>query len=64
MKYEYDSESDCGYIVLKEGEISDGEVAYSKEVTDNIIIDFALDGTVIGVELISVRTLGDKDGIC
>ena len=59
MKYEYDKESDCGYITIKEGEIANGEVAYTKEVTDNINIDFAKDGTVLGVGLISTRTLSD-----
>lgn len=64
MKYEYDKESDCGYITIKEGDVSYGEVSYSKEVTDNILVDFAEDGTVIGVELISVRTLDRNQSLC
>lgn len=57
MKYEYNKESDCGYITLKVGDIDKGEVAYSEEITDNIIVDFAEDGTVLGIDLISIRTL-------
>lgn len=52
MRYKYDSESDCGYIYINEGGVS-----HTKEVTDNILVDFAEDGAVIGVELISTRTL-------
>lgn len=52
MRYKYDSECDCGYIYINKGKVS-----HTKEVTDNILVDFAKDGTVIGVELISTRTL-------
>ena len=49
MKYEYDSDADCVYIL-----INDLPYAYSKELDETRFIDYAKDGTVIGVELLYV----------
>ena len=53
MRYEYDPESDCGYIYINEGM----KISHTKEVTDNINVDFAEYGTIVGIGLISIRTL-------
>lgn len=49
FKYEYDPEADCAYIL-----INDLPHAYSKEVDETRFIDYAEDGTVIGIELLYV----------
>lgn len=49
MQYRYDYNSDCAYIL-----INDLPHAYSKEVDEARFVDYAEDGTVIGVELLYV----------
>jgi uncharacterized protein YuzE len=49
MKCEYDYNTDCVYIL-----INDLPHAYSKEIDDARFIDYAKDGTVIGIELLYV----------
>jgi len=49
MEYQYDSNADCAYIV-----INNLAHAYSKELDETRFIDYAEDGTVIGVELLYV----------
>ncbi len=55
MRYEYDEEADCGYIYINEGCL----ITVSAEITDNIIVDYAVDGSIVGIELISTRTLSE-----
>ena len=49
MKYQYDFDSDCAYIL-----INDLPHSYSKDFDDARFIDYASDGTVIGIELLYV----------
>jgi uncharacterized protein YuzE len=53
MKYKYDNSADCAYIL-----INDLPHAYTKEIDETRIVDYAEDGTVIGIELLYV-----SDGI-
>ncbi len=49
MEYQYDTNADCAYIL-----INNLRHAYSKELDETRFIDYAEDGTVIGVELLYV----------
>lgn len=49
MEYQYDLNADCAYIL-----INNLPHAYSKELDETRFIDYAEDGTVIGVELLYV----------
>ncbi|MBM3925908.1 MAG: DUF2283 domain-containing protein [SAR202 cluster bacterium] len=49
MRYKYDPQADCAYILVK-----DLPHAYSKELDETRIVDYAKDGTVIGVELLYI----------
>jgi len=49
MEYQYDPNADCTYIL-----INNLPHAYSKELDETRFIDYAEDGTVIGVELLYV----------
>jgi len=49
MEYQYDPEADSAYIL-----VNDLPHAYSKEADDTRFIDYAEDGTVIGIELLYV----------
>jgi uncharacterized protein YuzE len=49
MEYRYDHNADCAYVL-----INDLPHAYSKELDETRFIDYAEDGTVIGIELLYV----------
>jgi len=49
MEYEYDPNADCAYI-----HINKLPYAFSKEIDETRFVDYAEDGTVIGVELLYV----------
>jgi len=49
MKYEYDANADCAYIL-----INGLPYAYSQEIDETRFVDYAEDGTVIGIELLYV----------
>ncbi len=51
MKYRYDEEADAVYIRL-----SDKDYAYGEELDPERRIDYAVDGTPVGVELLCVST--------
>lgn len=51
MRYTYDQNTDCAYIL-----INDLPHAYSKEIDDARFIDYAEDDTIIGIELLYVST--------
>ena len=46
MRFEYFAETDTLYIQLR-----DGRAADSREVADDIVLDFDEDGRVIGIEI-------------
>ena len=46
FKMEADPEADAVYI-----QISDRKVAYSKEITDDIIVDYTESGEIVGYDL-------------
>ena len=58
MQYQYDSNEDCAYI-----QVSALPHAYSKELDDARFVDYAADGTVIGVELLYVSGGVDISGL-
>ncbi len=49
MKVECDPEADAVYIRLR-----DSEVATTRELDDNLIIDLDKDGKIVGIELLFV----------
>lgn len=49
MGYEYDANADCAYILINKL-----PYAYSKEIDETRFVDYAEDGTVIGIELLYV----------
>lgn len=49
MKLEYDPQADAIYIRLK-----DAEIATTREVEDNLILDLDATGRMIGIELLFV----------
>lgn len=58
MKYEYDPDADCAYVL-----INDLPHAYSREIDEARFVDFAKDGTVIGIELLYVGSGVDISGL-
>ena len=58
MEYKYDPEADCAYIL-----INDLPHAYSKEVDVTRFVDYAEDGTVIGIELLYIGSGVDVTGL-
>lgn len=59
MEYQYDPNTDCAYILIN----NNFPHAYSKEIDETRIIDYAKDGTVIGVELLYVSSGVDVAGL-
>lgn len=49
MEYEYDKNADCAYI-----RINDLPYDHSEEIDEIRFVDYAEDGTVIGIELLYV----------
>ena len=58
MKYKYDKLSDCAYILINEL-----PHAYSKEIDDTRVVDYAKDGTIRGIELLYVSDGVDVSGL-
>lgn len=58
MQYRYDYDTDCVYI-----SINDLPHSYSKEIDDARFVDYAKDGTVIGIELLYVSGGVDVSGL-
>jgi uncharacterized protein YuzE len=46
----YDPEADAAYL-----RVGEGSIARTEEVAPGVVIDFAEDGGVVGIELIDVR---------
>lgn len=49
MQYQYDRDADAVYIL-----INDLPFAYSIEIDESRFVDYAKDGTIIGIELLYV----------
>lgn len=49
MDYQYDANADCAYVLINRLPYS-----YSKEIDETRFVDYAEDGTVIGIELLYV----------
>jgi uncharacterized protein YuzE len=58
MKYQYDRNADAAYIL-----INDLPFAYSNEIDETRFVDYAKDGTVIGIELLYVSGGVDISGL-
>ncbi len=58
MEFQYDRDADCAYILINKLPYS-----YSKELDETRFIDYAEDGTVIGVELLYVGSGVDITGL-
>jgi uncharacterized protein YuzE len=52
MEIEYDAEANAIYITLREAEIAD-----TKEITDDLAIDFDGDQRPVGIELLNVSAM-------
>lgn len=51
MRVRYDEEADALYIKLREGEYHE-----SDEIRDGFIIDYDVDGNIIGIEIIDASS--------
>jgi uncharacterized protein YuzE len=59
MKIRYDKETDIVYISLSSVEISE-----SDEIEPGIILDYGVNGEVVGIEILKAsRSLGKEKGI-
>lgn len=47
---DYDLEADCAYI-----KINNLPHSYTKEIDESLVIDYAEDGTIIGIEVVYPR---------
>jgi uncharacterized protein YuzE len=59
MKIDIDKESNCAYIYIKEV-IQEGEVKNSIEVNDDIILDFDINGKLLGIEILNASKILSK----
>jgi uncharacterized protein YuzE len=50
MNIKFDEQADALYIQLNDSEIID-----SKEILDNVIYDYGINDTILGVEVLSVK---------
>ena len=55
MKIEYDSKADAMYIRLLAGEVTE-----SDEVRPGVVLDFDVDGRVLGIEMLEVSLRTDN----
>ena len=51
MRVRYDEEADALYIKLREGEYHE-----SDEIRDGFILDYDVDGNIIGIEILDAST--------
>ncbi len=54
MRMHYSQEADALYIRLKETKIENTD-----EITDGVILDYDINGTVVGIEILSVSKTVD-----
>ncbi|WP_293449179.1 DUF2283 domain-containing protein [Persephonella sp.] len=50
MKLEYDKEANALYIKL-----TDKKIAYTEEITPNIIVDYSEDNKPVGIEILNAN---------
>ena len=55
MRVEYDPEADAIYIRLRAGEVAD-----SDEIREGVVMDYDIDGQVLGIELLSASKRTDN----
>ena len=60
MKLEYDKEVNAAYIYL-EDKIKDGEVKKTIELNDDIILDFDVNGKLLGIEVLNASKILNKE---
>jgi len=60
MKFEYDKETDSGYIYLKYP-VNEGECKKTIELNENIKADLDKDGKLIGVEILNANKVLNKE---
>ena len=53
VRYSYDSESDCGYI-----RIANGDVARTESLTASLLVDRDGSGNIVGIEVLTVTDPG------
>lgn len=58
MRYEYDDHTDCAYI-----RVADLPHHHSQQIDEHRFVDYAEDGTVIGIELLYVGSGVDVSGL-
>jgi len=56
MRIQYSQEADALYIRLKENKIEDTD-----EISEDFIIDYDVDGSVVGIEILSASEKADTD---
>jgi uncharacterized protein YuzE len=56
MRIRYSQEADALYIRLKENKIEDTD-----EISEDLIIDYDMDGSVVGIEILSASEKADTD---
>ena len=52
MKIDVDKDANAAYIYIDE-DIKDGEAAKTIEVNENIILDFNVEGKLLGIEVLN-----------
>lgn len=62
MKLEYDKEVDAAYIYL-EHPLKKGQAKKTKELNEDIILDFDKKGKLIGVEVLNASKLLSKKAL-
>lgn len=60
MKIEYDTDADAAYIYIVE-DIRDGEAVKTRELNDNIILDFDENGKLLGIEILNASKVLNKE---
>ena len=59
MKFEYDKDMDAAYIYLKYP-IKDGEAKKTRELNENITLDFDESDKLLGVEILNASKMLNK----
>lgn len=62
MKFEYDKDVDAAYLYLKYP-IKEGEARKTIQLNDNIILDFDLQGKLLGIEILDASKVLKKEAI-
>ena len=57
MKMTYDAKAQAVYIYLTDIKPYFGIVNHTQEITDNLLIDWMKDGSILGIEVLNVATI-------